>query len=106
MFRRLRSPLAPVLLAAVLGTTLLACGGDDNGAASSGGSVATTNPSDSGATDVSLVPASGPTASVPPVSPPAAAPTELKVTTLTEGAGTPAKEGDIVVVDYVGVRQA
>src|SRR5262245_2337233 len=106
MFRRLRLPLAPVLVAVVLGTTLLACGGDDN-ASSKGGSAATTAPGGGSATDVSLVPATTtPAASVPPVSPPAQAPTELKVTSLKDGSGTPAKDGDILVVDYVGVRQA
>jgi len=94
-----------VLVAAVLGTTLLACGGDDNAGSSGGGSVATTTPAGGSVTDMTLVPATPP-ASVPAVSPPAQAPTALKVTPITAGAGTPAKDGDIVVVDYVGVRQA
>ena len=56
-------------------------------------------------TDLSLVPASPP-ASTPDVDVPTAAPTELKVAEITAGSGTPAKIGDILVVDYVGVRQA
>jgi peptidylprolyl isomerase len=106
MFRRSRSALAPVLVAVVLGTTLLACGGDDDAASSAGGSVATTTPSDGSVTDLSLVPETTTPVSVPDVSLPAQAPTDLKVTPLKEGAGTPAKDGDILVVDYVGVRQA
>jgi len=102
---RLRSPLAPVVAAVVLSASLLACGGNDNKNASSGGTAATTTPGDGSVTDMSLVPATTP-ASVPDVSPPAQAPTALKVTSLKDGAGTPAKDGDIVVVDYVGVRQA
>jgi peptidylprolyl isomerase len=101
MSRRLRSPLAPALAALALTTMLVACGDDDAGS----GTTATTAPSDDSVTDVTLVPASPP-ASTPDVSVPSAAPTELKVTEITAGTGTPSKAGDIVVVDYVGVRQA
>jgi peptidylprolyl isomerase len=100
MFRR--SPLAPVVAAVALTVSLMACGGDDD--ASSSGSV-TTTASDDSVTDVTLVPATPP-ASVPDVSVPASAPTTLQVTTVKEGSGTPAVNGDILVVDYVGVRQA
>jgi peptidylprolyl isomerase len=102
MFRR--SPLAPVLAAVALTASLVACGGDDD-ASSSGGSVATTVPSDDSVTDMTLVPATPP-ASVPAVSVPATAPATLQVTKIAEGTGTPAVDGDILVVDYVGVRQA
>jgi peptidylprolyl isomerase len=101
MFRR--SPLAPVLAAVALTASLVACSSDDD-ASSSGGSVATTVPSDDSVTDMTLVPATPP-ASVPPVSVPASAPTTLQVTKVKEGSGTPAVDGDILVVDYVGVRQ-
>jgi peptidylprolyl isomerase len=98
-----RSLLAPAIAALALTTMLVACGGDDD--AGTGATTATTAPSDDSVTDMSLVPASPP-ASVPDVSVPSAAPTELKTTEITAGSGTPAKAGDILVVDYVGVRQA
>ncbi len=99
-----RSPLAPVLAALALTTMLVAWGGvDDAGSASPSGATATTT--DDSVTDLTLTPASPP-ASVPDVSVPAEAPSELKVTPITEGSGDPVKAGDIVVVDYVGVRQA
>jgi FKBP-type peptidyl-prolyl cis-trans isomerase len=108
MFRR--STLAPVLAAAALTTMLVACGGDDDDAGSASstspaGSTATTAPTDGSVTDLTLVPASPP-ASTPSIDVPTAAPTELKVTKVQEGSGTPAVDGDVLVVDYVGVRQA
>jgi FKBP-type peptidyl-prolyl cis-trans isomerase len=54
---------------------------------------------------MTLVPASPPV-STPEVSVLSAPPTELKVTPITQGTGDPAKTGDVLVVDYVGVRQA
>jgi peptidylprolyl isomerase len=102
MFRRLRSPLAPALAALALTTMLVACGDDDAGSA---GSTATTVASDDSVTDMTLVPASPP-ASTPDVSVPSAPPTDLKVTAISDGSGDPAKAGDVLVVDYVGVRQA
>jgi peptidylprolyl isomerase/peptidyl-prolyl cis-trans isomerase B (cyclophilin B) len=42
----------------------------------------------------------------PAVSIPAELPTELVITDLIEGTGEPAKEGDTVTVNYVGVRSA
>src|SRR5262245_45308039 len=99
-----RSPLAPALAALALTTMLVACGGDDD-AGSTTTSGATATSTDDSVTDMTLVPASPP-ASVPDVSVPAAAPTELKVTPITQGSGDPVKAGDIAVVDYVGVRQA
>jgi peptidylprolyl isomerase len=86
-----RTPLA-VAVAAVL--TLVACGGDDD----------TADGDASTATDVTLVPATPPpTIPVPSVELPAEAPTELGVTTLAEGTGREAAEGDGVLVRYVGV---
>jgi peptidylprolyl isomerase len=83
-----RTPLAAVM-AAVL--ALAACGGDDDAATA--------------ATDVSLVPATPPvTIPVPEVSLPAEAPTELATTTIVEGSGRAAEDGDAVVVRYVGRR--
>lgn len=101
MFRR--SPLALAVAAVALTVSLVACGGDDD--ASSAGSATSTAPSDDSVTDMTLVPATPP-ASVPAVSVPASAPTTLQVTKVAEGSGTPAVDGDILVVDYVGVRQA
>ena len=81
---------------------LAACGSSDDDA--SGGTTASTEASDDTVTDITLVPATQPTASVPDVSLPAAPPTELVVTELTPGEGEAAVAGQIVVVDYVGVR--
>src|SRR3954471_23068813 len=100
MFRR--SLLAPALAVLALTTMLVACGDDDDAGS---GTTTTTVASDDSVTDLSLVPASPP-ASTPDVDVPAAAPTELKVTPITAGSGTPAKTGDVLVVDYVGKRQA
>ena len=42
----------------------------------------------------------------PKVTPPATAPTSLVITDITPGSGPKAQQGDMVVVNYVGVRQA
>jgi FKBP-type peptidyl-prolyl cis-trans isomerase len=89
---RLRLLPVPVLVVATV--ALVACGDDD--------SSATTTP----ATDVSLVPATTTPVSVPSASLPASTPTSLAVTKVTEGSGTPAADGDVVVVNYVGLRSA
>ncbi len=104
-----RSPFAPVaasLSAVVLAASLVACGSSDDDDA---GSAATTEDESSGSTDasipeISLVPATAPTASVPDVQLPGTIPTELQVTELTPGTGAPAVAGDTVYVNYVGVR--
>ncbi len=108
--------MRPRALATVVAVGLLAvaaCGGDDDGASpttSSGvtatteagapttGSGATTVPEDS-AVDGTLVPAS-----VPEVQIPSETPTELVVTEITPGSGPKAANGDMVLVNYVGVR--
>ncbi len=90
MRRRALAPLAVSIALAVA-----ACGGDDDA-----GSDSTTAGSSSAAADdtpTNTVP-------VPDVSVPASIPTELVVTELTPGTGTPAAEGDTVFVNYVGVR--
>jgi peptidylprolyl isomerase len=71
---------------------LAACGdastdGGSDTTAGSDGSVASTTP-----------------AVKPEVSLPASLPTELVVTDLTVGTGPEAKEGDVIILDYVGVR--
>lgn len=72
-----------------------ACGDDDG----DGLATATTTP------ELSLVPATPPpTQPVPSVELPADAPAELQVTTLVEGTGREAAEGDALLVRYVGVR--
>jgi peptidylprolyl isomerase len=115
-------PRALAAVAAVLAVglvTLAACGGDDDASPATGsgatettgsatpttgsgatttGSGATTVPEDS-AVDGTLVPAS-----VPEVEIPSATPTELAVTEITPGTGQQAGNGDMVIVNYVGVR--
>ena len=78
-----------------------ACGNDDDPATGGTGDTS----------DVSLTPATTgapiPTEPAPPkpeVETPAASPTELVVTDLEEGTGPKAKDGDQVLVYYVGVR--
>ena len=89
----MRIRLLPVL--AVAAVALVACGGDDD-------SSATTTP----ATDITLVPATTTPVSVPSASLPASTPTSLAVTKVKEGIGTPAADGDVLVVNYVGLRSA
>ena len=91
-------PRLLVRAAALLALTLVAaaCGGDDD--TTSGDTAAAGDTS----TDISLVPATQP--SLPEVVIPSSIPTELVVTELEPGAGTPAADGDTVFVHYVGVR--
>ncbi len=99
MRRRVLAPLAvSIALAAA------ACGGDDDADSDSTTADASsaTVVTDDTVVDVTLVPAS--TVPAPGVSLPASIPTELVVTELTPGTGTPAAEGDTVFVNYVGVR--
>jgi FKBP-type peptidyl-prolyl cis-trans isomerase len=93
------------LLAVVLVPTLVftACGGgDDEGGDQPVATLETTE------TTVDLTPEDPSAPSVPPTKPdvsiPAEVPTELVITVLVEGSGAPAAEGDILLVDYVGVR--
>jgi peptidylprolyl isomerase len=60
-------------------------------------------------TDISLVPtvpSVAETTEIPEVQIPGEIPTELQITDLVDGSGPRAAEGDLVVVDYVGVRSA
>ena len=68
-------------------------------ACSDGGSSADSTSSTSAATPTTAV-------SKPSVVVPTALPTELVITDLSAGAGTPAAVGDTVIVHYVGVRSA
>jgi peptidylprolyl isomerase len=107
--------MRPRVLAAVAAVGLLAvaaCGGDDDAGSTTGsgtapptgagtpttGAEATTVPDDS-AVDGTLVPAS-----VPEVQLPSGTPTELVVTEITPGSGQQAGNGDLLLVNYVGVR--
>lgn len=95
-------PRRPRLLAVsacvTVALTLSACGGDDDESASS----TPAGVSGDSVTDVSLVEATQP--SVPEVKLPESTPTELVTTEITPGTGEPAKAGDTVLVNYVGVR--
>ncbi|MET0146313.1 MAG: FKBP-type peptidyl-prolyl cis-trans isomerase [Ilumatobacteraceae bacterium] len=84
------------LTAIVVATSLVACGSGDDDASSSA-------PADTTIPEVSLVPATQPTASVPDVALPDSIPTELGVTVLTPGTGPASVAGDTVYVNYVGV---
>jgi len=92
-----------LVVATALTVALGACGGSDDDDAS-GTSPTTALAPDQTVTDLSLVPATQPTASVPEVQVPDSIPTELVRTVITPGEGEPAVEGQLVVVDYVGVR--
>ncbi len=92
--------MAPVVVAALV---LAACG-DEQPSASVDTSVVDTSEA-----TVSLVPvdSAAPTSpEKPEVAIPAELPTELLVTDLVTGTGPAAAAGDLVVVDYVGVRSA
>jgi len=73
-------------------------GGDDDSSTTAG--TTTTVP----ASTTTLVPIPAP--DKPTVTLPTANPTELKVTTLTEGSGPAAKDGDLLRIYYVGVLSA
>src|SRR4051812_38817534 len=87
-------------LSAMCLIALAACGSDSPSASDNSTAVdacASTAGSTSGSTPASA-------AAKPEVKIPATLPTELVVTDLVEGTGDPAKEGDTVVLNYVGVR--
>jgi peptidylprolyl isomerase len=100
--RTVRSLTAVILLSVIVATTA-ACTTSSGDDLSGAGADPTT------VTDISLVPTT-PTVpepvEVPEVDIPAEIPTELQITNLIEGSGPAAAEGDLVVVDYVGVRSA
>jgi peptidylprolyl isomerase len=100
--RTVRSLTAVILLSVIVATTA-AC------TTSSGDDLSDVGADPTTVTDISLVPTT-PTVpepvEVPEVDIPAEIPTELQITNLIEGSGPAAAEGDLVVVDYVGVRSA
>lgn len=85
----------PLLLIATL--LFAACGGSDAATDNSVDATVTT-PADGS------VPTQPTNPDKPEVQIPDEIPTELKVTTITEGSGPEAVNGDTVIVDYVGVR--
>jgi peptidylprolyl isomerase len=95
----LRVVLGVVGFIAVVGGVYLISGGSDDTPASSSSTTGF------GVTTTTVDP-NAPTTTAPPkptVSAPGTDPTELKVTTLKEGTGEPAKTGDTLDVHYVGV---
>jgi cyclophilin family peptidyl-prolyl cis-trans isomerase/FKBP-type peptidyl-prolyl cis-trans isomerase len=106
-----------VCLLAVSGLLVAACGDDENlepvldtntvapATASAASTVPGSDTADTG--DASSAGTTVPGASEKPeVQIPAELPTELVITDLVEGTGEPAKDGDTVTVNYVGVRSA
>lgn len=94
----LRVVIGVVAFVAVVGGVYLVGGGDDSPASS-------TSTTAAGVTTTTVDP-NAPTTTVPPkptVKFPGADPTELKVTTLREGTGDAAKNGDTLDVHYIGV---
>ncbi len=100
---RSRRLLLPV--AAVAVTLLAACGNvPESERATTTVATPASSPSADGQAPTTEVPTS--TVVKPEVKLPATTPTKLAVTEITPGTGDPAKDGDIVIVDYVGVRSA
>ena len=90
-----RIALGIAAVVALVGAIYLLGGGDDDKSVS--------------AATTTTIASTTPTGSVPPkpvVSIPAELPTELKVTTLTEGTGVAAQVGDTIEAHYVGVSSA
>jgi peptidylprolyl isomerase len=93
MPRPLRSSIA--LVPALIVALLAACGSDN-----------TTTATTAAASSTTSVPSASTSPDKPKVQIPKTLPTELVITDLIEGTGDPAAVGDIVVVNYVGVRSA
>ncbi len=105
----MRTPRLVMSSLAVAALVLSACGDEQTSEAGDTTAVAPTEVVDTTAPTASLVPTdtAAPTnPDKPEVSIPTELPTELVVTDLVEGTGPAAAEGDLVVVDYVGVRSA
>ena len=104
---------APTLLTSLAALLLVACGGGDDDTAST-----TFTPGPSPDTTVPVIitvapgtcedvpePASYPDGQVPPpVIPPCDVPAELAVHTIRAGVGRAAEPGDVIVIDYTGLR--
>jgi peptidylprolyl isomerase len=101
-----------IALATLTALTLAACGSSSATSSPTTAPTGSTAPADSTATTVATD-GTGitPTTVVsdvpkPTVNPPKTAPTQLVITDLTPGTGPRAGLGDLVVVNYIGVRQA
>ena len=94
-----------VCLLLVSGVVLAACGDDENLQPVLDTSVAEPASSES-STTVDATATTAPAVEKPDVALPATLPTELVINDVIEGTGEPAKEGDTVTVNYVGVRSA
>lgn len=102
----MRRTLPLILIATLL---FAACGGSDAATDNSVDATVTTpvagsTPADGSTPSVGSVPTQPTNPDKPEVQIPDEIPTELKVTTITEGSGPEAVNGDTVIVDYVGVR--
>ena len=99
--------LAPLALAAALLVTACGDANEEEGSSTATTAATDTTASDTGTDGTAEAPATTLDPNVPPkpsVSIPSDDVTELVVTALVEGEGEGAKEGDTVVVHYVGVR--
>lgn len=103
----MRIPRLAMSALAVSALVLSACGDEPAADAVDTSSAPSTAPATADASGTTA-PATSPTAATdkPEVSIPSELPTELVVTDLVEGDGPAAVDGDLVVVDYVGVRSA
>jgi peptidylprolyl isomerase len=92
-----------IALATLTALTLAACG---SSSATSSPTTATAAPTTAAPPDGSAPTTGGSDVPKPTVNPPKTAPTQLVITDLTPGTGPKAAVGDLVVVNYIGVRQA
>ena len=102
---RFARPLVPVLLASI--TVLAACGDDRTDsldATTTSTTVGLPTTTAAPTTTEASAPATTSNPDKPAVSLPSTLPTELVVTDITKGTGPEAKAGDILVMNYVGVR--
>ena len=104
-----------VCLLLVSGVVLAACGDDENlqpvldtsvTESPSSDPAASTTPSSGSSSTADPTATTAPVVDKPDVALPATLPTELVINDIIEGTGEPAKEGDTVTVNYVGVRSA
>ncbi len=102
--------MRPRSLSAVLVCIALFAGCGDDSSSSDATSVGSTSGSNGNCPEAADTSVAGTDASFPEGKPeveiPAALPTELVITDLIDGSGPEAKAGDVVTVNYVGVRSA
>ena len=103
----MRSPRRLAATALVASVILAACSDSDSATSDSATSdSATTDSATSGTTARSTVASPESSSGKPTVQVPASSPTELQVTDLAVGTGPEAKAGDLLLINYVGVRTA